>query len=531
MTLSTEDLLKRSKAAWDRKQLWDALYRDASKYGMPQRNQYETPQEGASKGSEVFDSTAIAGNQRFANRLQSNMCPAFQRWMQLEMGPLAPKAQRNKGNKLLQQVTDLFFAVIDTSNFATSANESFQDLGLGTGALFIEEDRSPARPSPVNFIAVPPIEIAIGEGAAGNIEDVFRRRKVIARLVKSHWKDAKVSSALDERIRDKPEEELEFEECSWFDADDQVYLYDVVWKAEKASILKRPRRYKENPWIVFRWMKASNEVFGRGPLIAALPDIKTLNKLVELILKNASLAVSGVWTGINDGVLNPATVRIVPGAVIPVAQNAGTRGPSLQALTPGSDFNVAQLELQDMRDTVKKLLFDKGLPPDQGPVRSATEIAARIKELSEEIGSAFGRLMNEFINPLVRRVLGIMERAGYFQEVGEVARYIDGFNINTKVTSPLARLQNASDIQALIDWLQILQALGPELGPAVVALGAKIEDIPEWAATKLGVPAELVRDEADKAKFVQGITDAVAKMQMAAQPAANGAAPPQQQAA
>lgn len=530
MTLKTEDLLKRSDAAWKKKQHWDSLYRDASKYGMPQRSQYETPQEGASKGSEIFDSTAITGNQRFANRLQSNMCPAFQRWMMLEVGPFAKKSDATKGNKILENIAKLFFSAIDTSNFATSANESFQDLGLGTGALFIEEDKSAARPSPVNFIAVPPIEIAIGEGATGCVEDVFRRRKVVGRLIERHWKDAKLPQALATKIDDKPEDEIEIEECSWYDAEDEIFYYDAVWKPEKVSILRRPRKYRENPWIVFRWMKTSNEVFGRGPLISALPDIKTLNKLVELILKNMSLAVSGVFTGVNDGVLNPATVRIVPGAVIPVAANAGTRGPSLQPLQSSADFNIAGIELNDLRMTIKKLLYDNTLPPDAGPVRSPTEIAARIKELSEEIGAAFGRLMNEFINPLVRRVLGIMERAGFFAELGDISKYVDGFNINVKVTSPLARLQNASDIQALIDWLQLLAGLGPELGPAVLGLGAKVEDIPAWAAGKLGVPAELVRDETEKGQMQQGITQILAQMIAKQQQAATGAAPTQQAA-
>ena len=38
------------------------------------------------------------------------------------------------------------------------------------------------------------------------------------------------------------------------------------------------------PWIVARYMKIPGEVFGRGPLVSALPDVKTLNKTLELLL-------------------------------------------------------------------------------------------------------------------------------------------------------------------------------------------------------------------------------------------------------
>ena len=57
----------------------------------------------------------------------------------------------------------------------------------------------------------------------------------------------------------------------------------------------------------------------------ALPDIRTANKVVELVLKNASIAVTGIWQADDDGVLNPGTVRLVPGTIIPKAP--GSAGP------------------------------------------------------------------------------------------------------------------------------------------------------------------------------------------------------------
>ena len=47
-----------------------------------------------------------------------------------------------------------------------------------------------------------------------------------------------------------------------------------------------------------------------------LPDIKTANKVVELILKNASIAVTGIWQADDDGVLNPANIELKPGATV-----------------------------------------------------------------------------------------------------------------------------------------------------------------------------------------------------------------------
>ena len=43
-------------------------------------------------------------------------------------------------------------------------------------------------------------------------------------------------------------------------------------------------RFAVSPFINFRWTKAPGEIYGRSPVMKALPDIKTANKVVELVL-------------------------------------------------------------------------------------------------------------------------------------------------------------------------------------------------------------------------------------------------------
>ena len=52
--------------------------------------------------------------------------------------------------------------------------------------------------------------------------------------------------------------------------------------------------------------------------------IKTCNLTIELILQNAQMSVSGVYTYEDDGVINPDNISLVPGSLIPVAP--GSRG-------------------------------------------------------------------------------------------------------------------------------------------------------------------------------------------------------------
>ena len=46
---------------------------------------------------------------------------------------------------------------------------------------------------------------------------------------------------------------------------------------------------------IVRWLKAPGETYGRGPVAKALPDIRTANKVVELVLKNASIAAEAAF--------------------------------------------------------------------------------------------------------------------------------------------------------------------------------------------------------------------------------------------
>jgi len=268
---------------------------------------------------------------------------------------------------------------------------------------------------------------------------------------------------------------------------------------------------KSSPWIVARYMKVAGEVYGRGPLVTAIPDIKTLNKTLELLLKNASLSIAGVYTAADDGVLNPQNIRIQPGAIIPVARNGGPQGESLRQMPRSGDFNVSQIVINDLRMNVKKILLDDTLPPDNMSARSATEIAERMKELAQNLGSAFGRLITETMVPLVARILYVMDERGLI----EMPLRVNGLEVKVTPVSPIAQAQNMGDIEKIMQWVQMSSALGPE-GQMAVKMGS----IADYVADKLGVPAELRTTPQERQEMMQQ-----AAQMMQAQAQAEGGAP------
>src|SRR5690606_41850341 len=72
------------------------------------------------------------------------------------------------------------------------------------------------------------------------------------------------------------------------------YAYHAVLHRTDGAVMLASGTFERSPFVNFRWLKAPGESYGRSPGMQALPDLKTANKVVELVLKDASIAVTGI---------------------------------------------------------------------------------------------------------------------------------------------------------------------------------------------------------------------------------------------
>lgn len=492
MRLTPEQILKRQVAAQAKKDEFQQLYQDAYEFALPQRQLYgvwEGGATGSKKMQRVFDSTAINSTQRFANRLQSVVFPPQRKWAKLEAGSDIPPEQRQQAQAILEVYQDKMFTVLNQSNFDIAMGEFLLDLAVGTACMMVQPGDDV---QPLNFIPVPLFLVSYEEGANGQVDNVYRRMRMKGESIQRQWPDAEISDDLKRRIENKPTDDVELLEATIYDHKRGDYCYHVIDKVSKTEIVYRRR--KMSPWVISRYMKVAGEIYGRGPLMTALPDIKTLNKTIELLLKNASLAVSGVYTAADDGVLNPNTVKIVPGAIIPVARNGGSQGPALLALPRSGDFNVSQLVINDLRSNVKRILLDESLPPDNMSARSATEIVERMKELAQNLGSAFGRLINETMIPVTAKILEVMDERGLI----DMPLRVNGLEVKVTPVAPLAMAQNMEEVNSIMQYMQIAQSLGTD-----GQLAIKTDMLVDYLADKLGVPAAVRNTAAERAVLME----------------------------
>lgn len=521
-SLKPADVIIRGNAADQEKQNWVSQYRDAYEYALPQRNLYSTFQPGADKMNRVFNSTPIIATQKFASRLQSNLTPPNMEWLDFVPGTAINPDNKEEALAVLQPQQKKFFGLIENSNFNTVVTEFYLDLAAGTAVMLVMEGDDD---NPVIFTAVPNAQISLDEGPMGSVDGVFRQHTMAARNIEPTWADltpagkAKINELINESNKVKKDSKVNILEATYFDHKEKVFWYQVILKGtQDSSNISQPtqvqnsdtggstllveRRLDESPWIITRWIKVAGEVFGRGPLLFALPDIKTLNKATELQLQNASMAISGLWGISNDSIANLDMVELSAGTFLPMDNVE-----DIKRLDVPGDFSISQAVIEKLENNVRAALFDRALPDPTGAVRSPTEIVERVRELAQDIGAPFSRIMSELLKPLATRVTNIMVKRGLL----DFPLKFDGRAVKVIPTSPLAREQNIHDLESAVQWLQIIQSMGPE-----VLLGSvKVEEFAAWSAEKLGVDQMLARDKGER----QALQEQVAALLAAAQQA------------
>jgi hypothetical protein len=479
---------------------WVPLFEECYEYALPQRESFYYEEHGQRRDEKIFDETAVVGVQEFASRLQSGIVPNYARWADLVSGSEIPPEQREAIDNELDEVTEYVFEVLQNSNFSQEVHESFMDLAVGTGILCVEEGDSL---NPVNFSAIPLPHVVLDTGPDDRIDHVFRERKKVKfdhlpLMFPNGTFDDKVNSQMGAN-RETTVLELV---CRDYSAkNEESYLhYAICMTTETILHYKKLSGVGANPFVCFRWSKCAGEVYGRGPLINALSSIKTTNLTIELILENAQMSISGIYQMEDDGVINPDTINLVPGTIIPKAM--GSAG--LQPIQAAGRFDVAQLVLSDMRLNIKRALYNDMLGnPDRTPA-TATEIAERMADLSRRMGAAFGRLQAELVQPVLQRVIYILKKQGRIE-----VPTVNGREVKVRSVSPLAQAQANQDISSVARFIEMV---GNGFGPEMLQLLIDGEQTAIYLAKKFGVPESLIRDE-EQRKQIAALAQQLAQQQ------------------
>lgn len=484
-----EKLVARYQKASEKKSNWEEHWRECYEYAFPQRENVSSEilseNYGAKNNLHLYDGTAPDAVDQLASSLLAELTPAWAKWFGLKSGSELTETEKTQVAPILEKTTDIMLQNFEHSNFAVEIHQCYLDLVTAGTACLMFEEAPLGEASAFRFYAVPLREIAIEESASGKIDTTFRCSRINLGGIRERFPESEVPADFLKKSEDEPDYKVRLIEavtprngnCGACGYDYTAFIWDSDVGYNSGFIL-REGVFETSPFINFRWLKAPGEIYGRSPVMKALPDIKTANKVVELILKNASISVTGIWQADDDGVLNPANIKLVPGAIIPKA--VGSKG--LTALEAPGKFDVSQLVLEDLRKRINHALLADRLAEINTPSMTATEVLERSAEIARILGASFGRLQSELLTPLLKRAFCILRRRG------DVMNFdLDGKIVDLQYKSPLAMTQARKDVSNVTEWITQAAMLGAD-GQAAV----NMFEAAKWLGHTLNVPASLI---------------------------------------
>lgn len=504
---------KRAERAWSDRDLWQKLYDDAYEFAIPFRRPASRVGKGASRIERVYDATAIESAFRSAGQLHQDLFPPG--FFKLAPGAIAkislPEDELETMTRELEKLSSVVGAFFETGEFATASSETCIDLLVGTGVLFpLEGDDE----TPVRFICIPFDEVAIEVDAYGKVVAMYWRQKLTRRQIFDAFPDGVYPQEFKDQLAAAPDQELDICQDFYFDRLAKRWIFVAYLRDASAQPIFE-EAYRTQPMAVPRYHRVPGEAYGRGPILLALPTIKTLNKAVELTLKSAAIQMLGIWGYRPGGTFNPDTVRLGPGEFWPMSGTGGVLGADVSRLDPASGrVDVGQLISQELRLQVQSMLGDDRLP-DQGatPV-SATEIMARMKRISRNYLGAWARVVNELHPIIVRRVIEILYRKR-IKGVADIP--IDSLLVKLEVLSPITAAVKAAAHQRIVEFIQLVVAV--KGSPLAADLIVKVDE----ALRLIGndqLPGQLLMSKREQKALEKKMADAAA--QVAAAQAAQG---------
>lgn len=467
---------------------------DAYEFCLPLRERSTDRSPGFPQSERRFDDTASAALQAFASRTLDDVWPASQTPFELRAGSEVREGDREEADRRLAEVTAEIIETINNSNFRAAAHEAALDYGISTGFLLPEQGDAI---EPVRFRALPLTQARPDLGPFDSIDALFWEREVDAGQVEVVWPDATLPRELARMATAKPETKVaivEGFERDWLVRRTETWRYRAMWKEKKATLVKRTRAGDgSQPFIAFSYSRVACEAHGRGPALIALSDIKTLNLSKQFILENADLAISGAWLYDDDGTINPDTIQIAPGSLIP--RTPGQRG--LDPLTSGADFQVADWLVRDLQQSIRDVFMQDELGrPDKTPF-SAAEAQLRAAAAARKQAGPYARLLTEFLFPLVRAVAWLRKEQGAIR-----LPVIDGRAVAIRPLTPFTRQQATDDVTRHERWRMTLAQL---VGPQLAAIISNDEALAEYLARKQGIDPAIVRTQLEREQLQQAI--------------------------
>ena len=504
----SKGILSRYERLEGQRQNWETHWQEVADYMQPRKADVTKKRARGDKRMElIFDSSPIQAVELLAASLHGMLTNPSTPWFTLKFKD-EDIDNEDEAKLWLEASTDAMYTAFNRSNFQQEIFELYHDLiTFGTAAMFIEEDDDDI----IKFSTRHIDEVYIAENDKGRIDTIFRRFNISARAAMQKFGDA-TSMDIKSIFKKDPYQEVEILHAVYPRSDfnpnkkDKSNMpFESVYLEHKNGNELSVGGFKEFPFVVPRYLKASNEIYGRSPAMTALPDVKMLNEMSKTTIKAAQKQVDPPLLVPDDGFLLP--VRTVPGGLN--FYRSGTRD-RIEPLNIGANNPLGLNMEQQRRDSIRAVFYVNQLMMQDGPQMTATEVIQRNEEKMRLLGPVLGRLQSELLKPLIDRVFAILLRNNMLPQAPE---FLSGRDIEIEYVSPLAKAQKSSELQSIMRAIEILGSLA---NVAPVFDYVNFDNLVKHLADIVGVPQKILKSQNEvNAEREQAAAQAAEQQQMA----------------
>jgi hypothetical protein len=469
----------------------------------------------------VWDSTAQVALTKLAAHVHMSATPPGLRWAIFQW--LEQELQDDEDcRKAIEKRTDVLFQALEESDFNGELSSGYQEY-LGLGNMIVVEEVLEGKPGEWGGFdySTPPIrECEFLEDARGRMKELYRHLRWTPVQVIDKLGEEGIPKAILDKAKDAKgaEERLNVVFCiferpevlnrpvvagqpkSDLVAAPELRPYGFVYfLLESGEQLGKEGGYYDFPAFIARWERVPGSRWGQGLGHQALPLVKSLNAVAELVLTALALEVEPELKATERALLSDLTRA--PGKIhiledLDEIARLLDSGSSAAALAAGVKL------LEYLQGEVRRIFREDQLELKDSPQMTATEAQIRFDIMLKLLGPTFARLLSECLAPLLLGAYRALYRAGRFPEKVPQKVIDKGGELRIAYQGPMARSRRTDEVAA-IERLASFVAGHMKLDFRRAALVYDDEEAVRQVAKLLEAPAGVLRTKAKVEELVK----------------------------
>lgn len=468
---------------------------------------------GAKRNLRQFDAFPLLALHKYAAAMDAGLTPRSTLWHHLKTGEDQIDELPDVKvflETLNQKLWDARYA--PRANFSGQNNEQFMAAGaFGNGVVFIEADTSPVGGTRYSVIQLE--QLFLAEDPYGRIDTVHRKFTMSARNIAGKFDQPddqvpdKVAKAIED---DKAFQEFEILhvvmprlEYKRGNLDKTGQKFTDIYIDLDSKELIRDRGFYEMPYAINRPSVMPGEVYGRGPGMMLLPDIKMLQEMRRTVIEAAQLQVDKPILLPHSGILHE--FRNVAGG----RNYGGLDSDGKPAAVPFD--NQARVDIgMDMITDTRQQIDDAMLGAYfrvllENPQMTATQAMLVAQQQGQMVAPAVGAAQSGYLNVMIQRESGILFRQGKHPPMPPaLAEYMqtERRNMGIEYESPMTRAAQSEESVAFLRAFETLSPYAQVAGPQVLDK-YNPDKVADMVNRVNGVPASVMRSDEE----LQGVRD------------------------